>query len=111
MRIGMVSTFPPIECGIGTYASYLVKELKQLHNEVYVVSQTGAEGDRVYPVSNSTDADLAEKVFEAMIKFTPDVVHIQHRIVVVAILVTCQLDDSLRQCVESELSVGAGRDG
>ncbi len=78
MRIGMVSTFPPIECGIGTYASYLVEELKKLHNEVYIVSQTGAEGERVYPVFNATDGDLAEKVFEAMIKFTPDVVHIQH---------------------------------
>jgi len=55
-----------------------VEELKQLHNEVYVVSQTGAEGERVYPVFNATDGDLAEKVFEAMIKFTPDVVHIQH---------------------------------
>ncbi len=78
MRIGIISTFPPIECGIGAYTSYLVEKLRKLNNEVYIVSQLGAEGDKVYPVFNATDGDLAEKAFETMIKFTPDVVHIQH---------------------------------
>jgi len=78
MRIGIISTFPPIECGIGAYTSYLVEKLRKLNNEVYIVSQLGAEGDKVYPVFNGTDGDLAEKAFETMIKFTPDVVHIQH---------------------------------
>lgn len=76
MRVGMISTFPPIECGIGTYASFLVEELRKLRNEVYIVSQIGAEGEKVYPVFN--DDDLADRVFETMTKFTPDVVHIQH---------------------------------
>jgi len=41
MRIGIISTFPLIECGIGTYTSYLVEKLRKLHNQVYIVSQLG----------------------------------------------------------------------
>lgn len=78
MRIGIISTFPLIECGIAAYTSYLVEELRRLNNEVYVVSHIGAEGEKVYPAFNATDRDLADKAFETMTKFTPDVVHIQH---------------------------------
>lgn len=78
MRIGMVSTYPPIECGIATYTGYLVEALRRLDNEVYVVSQFGGEGEKVYPAFHAHDPDLAEKIFQMMAKFTPDVVHIQH---------------------------------
>ena len=52
MRIGIISTFPLIECGIGTYTSYLVEKLRKLHIEVYIVSQIGAGGEKVYPALN-----------------------------------------------------------
>jgi hypothetical protein len=58
MRIGIISTFPLIECGIGTYTSYLVEKLRKLHIEVYIVSQIGAGGEKVYPAFNATDGDL-----------------------------------------------------
>jgi hypothetical protein len=47
MRIGIISTFPLIECGISTYTSYLVEKLRKLHIEVYIsvpVRGRGREG-------------------------------------------------------------------
>ncbi len=79
MRIGIISTYPPIECGIATYTGYLVDALRLIeNNEVCVVSQFGGEGKRVYPAFHADDPDLADKVFRMMTQFTPDVVHIQH---------------------------------
>jgi len=78
LRIGMVSSYPPIECGIATYTEYLVDGLRRLGNEVYIVSQFGGEGEKVHPAFHANDPDLAEKIFQMMAKFTPDVVHIQH---------------------------------
>ena len=78
MRIGVISTYPPIECGIASYAKYLVDALRPLGNEVYVVTPFGAEGKRVFPVFHFADSDLPEKIFHRMSKFTPDIVHIQH---------------------------------
>ena len=79
MRIGIISTYPPIECGIATYTGYLVDALRLVNNnEVCVVSQFGGEGRGVYPAFHADDPDLADKVFRMMTQFTPDVVHIQH---------------------------------
>jgi len=78
MRIGVISTYPPIECGIASYTKYLVDALRPLGNEVYVVSPFGAEGRMVFPVFYFADADSARKIFGTMSKFTPDIIHIQH---------------------------------
>ena len=78
MRIGVISTYPPIECGIASYTKYLVDALRPLGNEVYVVSPFGAEGKMVFPVFHFADSDLPEKIFHRMNKFTPDIVHVQH---------------------------------
>ena len=78
MRIGFVTTYPPIDCGIATYSSYLIEELKKLDHEIHVISETDARGKRVYPVYNKQDPDLAQKIFETMAKINPDIVHIQH---------------------------------
>lgn len=74
----MISSFPPLECGIGTYSSYLIEQLRKLHNKVYIVCHKGGEGLDCYPAFNYLDPDLAYKAFMAMIKFIPDLVHIQH---------------------------------
>jgi len=74
----MISTYPPIECGIATYTGYLVDALRTFDNEVYVISQFGGEGEKVYPAFHADDPDLANRIFQMLAKFTPDVVHIQH---------------------------------
>ena len=78
MKIGIISTYPPLDCGIGTYSSYLIEELRRLKNRVYIVCHRGGEGLDCYPAFDYNDPDLPHKAFEAMMKFTPDLVHIQH---------------------------------
>ncbi len=78
MRIGIISTYPPIECGIATYTQYLSDALRQQQNDVYIVSHLGGSGPQVFPAFDYEDGDLADKAFRVMVRLTPDVVHIQH---------------------------------
>nr|HID58553.1 glycosyltransferase [Desulfobacterales bacterium] len=78
MRVGFISTFPPIECGIATYTQYLTEALRKKYADVYIVSHKGGAGPQVFPCFDYEDGDLADKAFSMMMRFTPDVVHIQH---------------------------------
>lgn len=50
MRVGMISTYPPIECGIATYTQYLVDELRKQQADVYIVSHVGGPAARFFQV-------------------------------------------------------------
>ncbi len=78
MRVGLISTYPPIECGIATYASYLNEELRRQHTETFIVSQVGATGVKVFPIYWPESISIAAQIFNISAKMTPDVVHIQH---------------------------------
>ncbi|MDH5706647.1 MAG: glycosyltransferase [Candidatus Aminicenantes bacterium] len=78
MKIGIISTYLPVHCGIATYTSYLIEELRRLKNRVCIVCHKGGKGLDCYPAFNYDDPDLPHKAFKAMMKFSPDFVHIQH---------------------------------
>lgn len=78
MRIGYLSSYPPIECGIATYTAYLESAVHDREIETFVVAPNGAKGDRVFPTYQSGSGEFAPAVFQMLTQLTPDVVHIQH---------------------------------
>ncbi|HEB78835.1 MAG TPA: glycosyltransferase, partial [Methylothermaceae bacterium] len=76
MRIGYISSYPPIECGIAAYSAFLIDALRQKGADVYVVSHLGASGTQVFPAFNENDLD--DKAYQVALRFTPDIVHVQH---------------------------------
>ncbi len=78
MRIAFISTYPPIECGIGTYTQFLTDIMEKTPNEVNIISQHGAYGPNVFPAYNQGETGIGKKIFEMTAKMTPDLVHIQH---------------------------------
>ncbi|MBN1941175.1 MAG: glycosyltransferase [Candidatus Diapherotrites archaeon] len=87
MRIVFVTSWPPRHCGIATYSWDLIKAIRNLGHEVFVVTfaDGGKKGaDRVYPILNIgkgqklKSAEWCEKLYEKVSRLKPDVVHIQH---------------------------------
>lgn len=78
MRIGFVSTYPPIECGIATYTSYLNEALRKIGNETFVVSPLGAHGAGVFASYRPGSTSMPTQIFDISAEFTPDIIHIQH---------------------------------
>ncbi|MEM7095767.1 MAG: glycosyltransferase [Actinomycetota bacterium] len=78
MRIGYLSSFPPIECGIATYTSYLEEATARLDIDTFVVAPHGAQGDNVFPTYQAGSGGFAPAAYQMFTQLTPDVVHIQH---------------------------------
>ena len=78
MRIGYLSSFPPIENGIATYTSYLEAATAHHDVETFVVAPHGAQGNNVFPTYVPGTGDFAPAAYRMLTQLNPDVVHIQH---------------------------------
>ena len=81
MRIAWLSSWPPRHCGIATYSTELVQELRKNRNQVRILCHPdgGAPGENnVYPVLDTTKPGWDEAAYQTVRTLTPDVVHIQH---------------------------------
>ncbi len=76
MRILMVSTeYPPMKGGIGRYTSNLVKALRKLGLDVYVVCNEAGKGD--FSGLSPTNKQNSEVLLKIVDELNPDIVHIQ----------------------------------
>jgi len=101
MRIGFISTYPPIECGIGAYTSYLNEALRKIGEETLVVAPFGAHGERVFPIYRPESLSMATEIFNITAELTPDIIHIQHEfglygplrgVEIIGLIVRCELE-------------------
>ncbi len=70
MRIGYLSSFPPIENGIATYTSYLEAATATHDVETFVVASHGAQGNTVFPTYTLGTGDFAPAVYEMLTQLT-----------------------------------------
>jgi glycosyltransferase involved in cell wall biosynthesis len=81
MKIGWLSSWPPRHCGIATYSTELVQELRKKRHQVHILCHPdgGAPGEKnVYPVLDTTRPGWDEAAYQTVHTLKPDVVHIQH---------------------------------
>ena len=87
LKIVMVTSWPPRHCGIATYSQDLVRALRKEGHEVHIVTfKDGGKGGEkfVHPVlqikrnRELKQSGWDQKLFEAIARIEPDVVHIQH---------------------------------
>lgn len=81
MKICFISTFPPVQCGIGTYTQMLCEQLSK-HHKIFVLTLKNGKilkkrNLQVLPLwfDFGSSIDLLQKQIE---KISPDVIHIQH---------------------------------
>lgn len=81
MKIAWLSSWPPRHCGIATYSTELVQNLRKKRNQVHIICHPdgGAPGEKyVYPVIDTTKPGWDEAAYQTVQTIAPDVVHIQH---------------------------------
>jgi len=105
MRIGFVSTYPPIECGIGTYTQYLTDALSGLGHHPYIFSPYGAKGEKVFGCYEQTGKDIAANIYLMASKMTPDLMHVQHEFGLYGAPKGIQIIELILRCREAALPV------
>ena len=105
MRVGIVSTYPPIECGIAAYTQYLTEALKKHGHEVYIFSPYGCKGDRAFGCYSPTAKDIAANIFNMASKMTPDLMHIEHEFGLYGAPKGIQIIELILRCKEVALPV------
>jgi glycosyltransferase involved in cell wall biosynthesis len=79
MHVLTIATYPPIECGIGTYTHWLRCSLIATGRvRVSVIAPAGASGDDVFPIYEPDSPSSLQRIQEVATRCRPDIVHIQH---------------------------------
>ncbi len=89
MRVAMVSTYPPIHCGVGEYTRFLLTAMAGVHpaGEYFVLAEEGVGGEyfdydaraRVVPAFRRMEPRSYDGILEALESVGGvDVLHVQH---------------------------------
>ncbi len=105
MRIGFVSTYPPIECGIGTYTKYLTDALEKAGHEIYIFTPYGSKGEHAFGCYSQVGKDIAANIYIMASKMTPDLIHIQHEFGLYGAPEGIQIIELILRCREVALPV------
>ena len=83
MKIAMLTTYPPAQCGIGTYSFYLSSALtKEKETTINILTEKTNPEITTTPISvhpiYAKEDDYTEDFIQKLKELQPDVVHIQH---------------------------------
>ena len=78
--IVIVSSWPPRECGIATFAEEAAEFIHKRDPErpLYVISHEDGEGENVFPIIDISNPDWYRPVAEKIRELEPYAVHLQH---------------------------------
>jgi glycosyltransferase involved in cell wall biosynthesis len=94
MRMMMITTYPPQECGVGIYAANLVAAIKKHGHKIIIVANKPCNADYIIDFKSNS---LFEDISKIILKEKIDVINIQYQAVLFSNLMNKNLIELLKK--------------